>query len=221
MNRLTALSIGLIFLIANHGPVLAEDDITTSIESIYQKNELSIVYIKYMVEMNFMGRTTNASSTVLGLTVSEDGLVMASDQMVQGGGMFGDRVTVSKPDNIVVTFTDGKERKGEYISRDQDIGVAFLQLKKESEDEKFSYIDFSGTHEPSIGEEVVLLFGDTSPLQGLSRFGRVVGVFKQPQYWTFRHGLFNLFLIFSESGRHHPATDLYLGPQDFALLDIV
>ncbi len=151
-----SLLIAVILLFAAAMP--AQSDATADqLTQVYEQNNAALVYVDYGVEMTFRGQTRDSSGTILGLIVSEGGLVIASDQMAGGGGgMLGNQVSISKPKNVVITLGDGDELRGEYISRDQDVGIAFIRIQN-AEDRKFPFVDFSGSVTPGVGDEVVLL----------------------------------------------------------------
>ena len=145
--RLTAAAALALSSVLAHGQEMAPG----AINRAYQKVAPAICVVNYSYEATnrSSGRVTKRNSTILGVIVSPDGLVMARGHMqVDNVEPFNVRVTVGHGDNE-------KEYPAVVLQKPDDVNVVFLKLQS---DEKLSlpYARFSNVT-PSIGMPLAII----------------------------------------------------------------
>ena len=83
-----------------------------------------------------------------GVIVDPEGMVITD------GGIYFEGPRYSKPKNIVVTLSTGDEIDAEFLGKDDETDLGFLQLV--SRDEPYPWVDFSKAATVELGEEVVV-----------------------------------------------------------------
>ncbi|MEN0020010.1 MAG: serine protease [Planctomycetota bacterium] len=149
---------------------IAADDAASQVAtyaSITEATDDTIVTIKYILrtEGGFGGESMEFELECAGLMIAEDGLILCSHTMLEGGG--GGR---SAPSNIEILFGDAAEGvEAEVIAKDTELDLTWLRITEPAE-EGYAFVDFEDAGDTDPGTPIFAV------RRGADFFGRTLAV---------------------------------------------
>jgi serine protease Do len=148
-----------LFLLLNFAALTAADEWPKSLDKI--SGSLCLVeYYQPIVDFGEMEEQGRIKRNLIGILVSDDGLVVTTDQIykanldiLQPGSYYGMRQQV--PENITVAFDRKKPLKATFLGKDEELNLAFLKIEQESQ--LPSPVQFDTRADFRLGERIFIL----------------------------------------------------------------
>lgn len=131
-----------------------------SIFKQYRKSVCLVSFYQNTASDSRIGSFNKIKRYRIGLLVSRSGLIMASSDVypVSLDIMSGNGSLLSgKPSDFKVRLWNGTEFPAEFLGKDDQAQVAFIQLQNEGAGEDLPYIQFSQTNEVEVADSIYVL----------------------------------------------------------------
>jgi serine protease Do len=164
-------------VIAGGGQTASADELETTIRDLIDEISPSLVRVDYVTKGGFGVTGHEMKSSVTGIVVTDNGLVLGMDPVGGLLSMFGESETPSKPTDVKIVTVDGREFEAEFFGRDDEVNVSFYRV---SDEEIFDVTPLPLSERvPGLAEQVVvidILPESFSPRKvfGLSRINSVL-----------------------------------------------
>jgi S1-C subfamily serine protease len=142
-------------VIAGGGVTASADELGDAVRKLIDDVSPSLVRVDYVTKGGFGMGSHEMKSSVTGIVVSDEGLVMGMDPVGGLLSLFGETETPSKPTDVTVVTLDGREFEAEFFGRDDEVNVSFYRV---SDAEIFDVTPLALSERvPELAEQVVVI----------------------------------------------------------------
>ncbi len=128
---------------------------------IYNRFEDKIVLVSYyepIASFEDIKDKERIKRYLTGIVVRPDGLILTSSRIFPANIEFSSSLrtfaSAKMPTEIKVKFSDGQEKSARFVGKDDDLGVAFIQLKESA---KLEVVKFKKVKSLAIGTPILVL----------------------------------------------------------------